>query len=61
MNAINTLNKSTSKRCIKEAIGVGVIVLITFYIENVLDRHHGIVFCTVFYNYYLVAIQNENI
>lgn len=60
-NAINTLNKSTSKRYIKETVGVGVIVLITFYIENVLDRHHGIVFCTVFYNYYLVAIQNENI
>jgi O-antigen ligase len=61
INLIGALNKSTSKNTIKEVIGFITIVLITFYIENVLDRHHGVVFCTIFYNYYLVAIQNEDI
>ena len=61
VNLINALNKSTSRNAIKEAIGFCVIIAMTFYIENVLDRHHGIVFCAIFYNYYLVAIQNEDI
>lgn len=61
INLINALNKSTSKSTIKETLGFSVIVLITFYIENLLDRHHGIVFCAIFYNYYLAAIQNEDI
>lgn len=61
INLINALNKSTSKNTIKAALGFSIIVLITFYIENLLNRHHGIVFCAIFYNYYLAAIQNEDI
>lgn len=61
VNLVNTLNKSTTKKTMKEVVGFVVILLMIFYIENVLDRHHGIVFFAIFYNYYLVAIQNENI
>ena len=61
VNLVSTLNKSTTKKTMKEVVGFGVILIMIFYIENVLDRHHGIVFFTIFYNYYLVAIQNENI
>ena len=42
-----------------EFIGVSLIILFVFYIENILDRHHGIVFFAVFFNYYLVALENE--
>lgn len=61
VNMVSALNKSTTKKTMKEVVGFGVILLMIFYIENVLDRHHGIVFFTIFYNYYLVAIQNEGI
>lgn len=61
LNLVNSLNKSTTKKTMKEVVGFGVILLTIFYIENILDRHHGIVFFSVFYNYYLVAIQNEEI
>lgn len=57
----NTVNKSTSKKSLKEFFGFFLILILTFYIENVLDRHHGIVFCTVFYNYFLINVQNEDI
>ncbi len=58
-NLINVLNRSTTKETFKSVLGFSVIILTVFYIENVLDRHHGIVFVFVFYNYYLVALQNE--
>jgi len=51
--------KKTDNLIIREFIGFSLILLIVFYIENVLDRHHGIVYATFFYNYYLVAIENE--
>ena len=56
-----TNNNTTTKDTITNLVGFSVIVLFTFYIENVLDRHHGIVFFAIFYNYYLVAIQNEKV
>jgi O-antigen ligase len=59
LNLIEALNKATSKDTVKSVLGFSAIILIVFYIENILDRHHGIVFVSVFYNYYLVAIQNE--
>ncbi|MCP4970713.1 MAG: O-antigen ligase family protein [Arcobacter sp.] len=43
----------------KEFIGFSIIVLMVFYIENILNRHHGIVFFTFFYNYYLVKLSHE--
>ncbi|MEZ4801586.1 MAG: O-antigen ligase family protein [Gelidibacter sp.] len=54
-------NPKTGKIVMRETIGFLAIVLLVFYIENVLDRHHGIVFFTVFYNYYLVAVENAEI
>ncbi|MGZ0015664.1 O-antigen ligase family protein [Yeosuana sp. AK3] len=60
VNLVSTLNKSTTNKTMKEVVGFGIILLMIFYIENVLDRHHGIVFFSIFYNYYLVAIQNED-
>lgn len=61
VNLLIVFNKRTTKETIKEILGLGLIVLIVFFIENVLDRHHGIMFFSVFFNYYLVAIQNEDI
>lgn len=61
VNLVSTLNKSTTKKTMKDVVGFSIILLMIFYIENVLDRHHGIVFFSIFYNYYLVAIQNEDI
>ena len=52
-------NPKTGKKTMREAIGFLTIIALIFYIENIMDRHHGIVFLTVFYNYYLVAIENE--
>ncbi|MBO3096741.1 O-antigen ligase family protein [Gelidibacter pelagius] len=59
LNLIMAFNKTTPKETVKSVLGFSVIILTIFYIENILDRHHGIVFVTVFYNYYLVAVQNE--
>ncbi len=56
-----TINKTSSKESLKEFFGFTIIVLIIFHIENLMDRHHGIVFCTLFYNYYLINVQNENV
>ena len=44
---------------INEAIGFIFIILSVFYTENILDRHHGIVWFTIFLNYYLVSISDE--
>lgn len=59
LNLIMAFNTTTPKETVKSVLGVSVIILTIFYIENILDRHHGIVFVTVFYNYFLVAVQNE--
>lgn len=53
-----TINKRTGAIPIREFIGFAVIISLVFYIENIFDRHHGIVFLSMFYNYYLIAIQN---
>jgi O-antigen ligase len=60
INIFKTINKKTSKYKIREIIGFAVILGLTFYIENILDRHHGIMFFAIFYNYYLVEIEIEN-
>ena len=52
-------NKDLPKKTLQNGIGFFVILFFTFYIENVLDRHHGIVFFSLFFNYYLVSISNE--
>ncbi len=54
------INKKTSKYKIRELIGFAVIMGLSFYIENILDRHHGIMFFAIFYNYYLVEIDYED-
>lgn len=59
LNLIMAFNTTTPKETVKSVLGFSVIILTIFYIENILDRHHGIVFVTVFYNYFLVAVQNE--
>lgn len=61
INLVNTLNKFTTKKTMKDVVGFVVILALIFYIENIMDRHHGIVFLSIFYNYYLAEIQNENI
>tara|TARA_R110001606_G_scaffold23985_2_gene79992 strand:- start:2536 stop:3735 length:1200 start_codon:yes stop_codon:yes gene_type:complete len=52
-------HKNVSKKTLQNSMGFFVIVFFTFYIENVLDRHHGIVFFSLFFNYYLVSISDE--
>uniref|UniRef100_UPI004049853A O-antigen ligase family protein n=1 Tax=Gelidibacter sp. TaxID=2018083 RepID=UPI004049853A len=59
INMFKKTNPKTGKKTMREAIGFLTIIALIFYIENIMDRHHGIVFLTVFYNYYLVAIENE--
>ena len=59
VNMFRKLNKKTERQVLKELIGFSIIVLLVFYIENLLDRHHGIIFFTVFYNYYLIGIENK--
>ncbi|MDU8884642.1 O-antigen ligase family protein [Yeosuana sp. MJ-SS3] len=56
---IALIMKTKQKYTISEFIGFSLIILFMFYIENVIDRHHGIVYFSVFYNYYLVAFENE--
>lgn len=41
-----------------EILGFLTIIALSCLIENILDRHHGIVFFAVFYNYYLVRAAN---
>ena len=60
-NVFRTISNKTQKSVLKELIGFTLIIAFIFYIENVLDRHHGIVFFTIFYNYFLVALQDENV
>jgi O-antigen ligase len=60
VNILKKINRKTSKYTIRELIGFATIITLTFYIENILDRHHGIVFFAVFYNYYLVKTENES-
>lgn len=59
VNIFKTKNFTTSKDTIANLIGFLVIMFGTFYIENVLDRHHGVVFFSIFFNYYLVTIEDE--
>jgi O-antigen ligase len=61
INILKKVNKKISKYKIREIIGFAVILGLTFYIENILDRHHGIMFFAIFYNYYLVEIKYEDI
>ncbi|WP_323787425.1 O-antigen ligase family protein [Psychroserpens sp.] len=58
INIFRKVNPRTKKLDIREGFGFFIIVLMVFYIENILDRHHGIVYTTLFYNYYLVALEN---
>ena len=58
INVFRKINPRTKKLDIREVFGFFIIVLMVFYIENILDRHHGIVYITLFYNYYLVALEN---
>lgn len=60
VNILKKINKKTSKYKIRELIGFAVIMGLSFYIENILDRHHGIMFFAIFYNYYLVEIDYED-
>ncbi|MEM1339438.1 MAG: O-antigen ligase family protein [Bacteroidota bacterium] len=45
----------------REAFGFVMIITLICCIENIFDRHHGIVFFTTFYNYYIVLFTNESI
>ena len=58
INIYRKTNKQTEVKTIREFIGFTCIILLTFYIENVLDRHHGMMFFSVFYNYYLIKVEN---
>lgn len=59
INMFKKVNVKTQKSKIREFLGWTVIILLVFYIENLLDRHHGIVYFSFMYNYYLVAVENE--
>jgi O-antigen ligase len=50
---------SIKDKNISEAMGFLIIVTLVFYTENILDRHHGIVWFSVFFNYYLLSVNNE--
>jgi hypothetical protein len=58
VNMVRKTNINTQSKTIKEVVGFLTILALVFYIESIFDRHHGIVFFTVFYNYYLVSIEN---
>ena len=58
INVFRKVNPRTKRLDIREGFGFFIIILMVFYIENILDRHHGIVYTTLFYNYYLVALEN---
>jgi hypothetical protein len=61
INIFKNINNRTSKLEMREFLGFAAIVLTISYIENILDRHHGMV-CVVFlYNYYLVCIENAEV
>jgi len=49
--------KTRDRKELKTFFGFAIILLMVCYIENILNRHHGIVFFTVFYNYYLVKLS----
>jgi len=57
-NIFKKITPRTKKLDVRETIGFFIIIAMIFYIENILDRHHGIVYATLFYNYYLVALEN---
>ncbi len=54
------LRKRFPKAESREAFGFAIIIAVVFFIENILDRHHGVVFFTVFYNYYIVLLADES-
>ncbi|HAB27368.1 MAG: hypothetical protein CMP05_03530 [Xanthomarina sp.] len=58
INIFRSISKKTNKKDLRESIGFFIIIFSVCYIENILDRHHGIVYLTFFYNYYLVEIEN---
>lgn len=58
INVFRKINPKTQRLDFREFFGFLIIGLTVCYIENILDRHHGIVYITIFYNYYLVAIEN---
>ena len=58
INIFNKISATSDRKDIIEAVGFFIIVLVISYIENILDRHHGIVYFTIFYNYYLVKVEN---
>ncbi len=58
VNCFRRINPNTQKLDVRELFGFLIISLIVCYIENIFDRHHGIVYITIFYNYYLIAIEN---
>lgn len=58
INVFRKISSKTKKQDIRQFFGFLIIALLAFYTENILDRHHGIVYITFFYNYYLVAIEN---
>ncbi|TDY13596.1 O-antigen ligase family protein [Meridianimaribacter flavus] len=61
INMFKKVNVKSQKSKIREFLGWTVIIVLVFYIENLLDRHHGIVYFSFMYNYYLVAVENEEI
>lgn len=61
LNLLISKSVDISKNTYQSLIGFCLIMMFTFYIENVLDRHHGIVFFSLFFNYYIVAASDEKL
>lgn len=61
LNLLISKSANISKNTYQSLIGFCLIMMFTFYIENVLDRHHGIVFFSLFFNYYIVAASDEKL
>lgn len=59
INVFKKINPKTTKPLFMEFLGFLVIAVFVCYIENIFDRHHGILYLSVFYNYYLVAVEND--
>lgn len=60
INIFRKINPRTKRLDLRETFGFFIIIFMVCYIENILDRHHGIVYTTLFYNYYLVALENAD-
>ncbi len=59
LNLVKNAFTSAHKKRLQECIGFAIILGLIFYTENILNRHHGIVFFSMFFNYYLIKLSSD--